>query len=80
MTEEDRKYVDGCAIFYRTSKYVIHEVFHLSINTNVHVIKTLQAPLFFFFLLSFLRKKPFFGLLLFVSGNANTGRYCVTCY
>ena len=24
MTEEDRKYVDGCAIFYRTSKYVIH--------------------------------------------------------
>lgn len=22
MTEEDRKYVDGCAIFYRTSKYV----------------------------------------------------------
>ena len=27
MTEEDRKYVDGCAIFYRTSKYVIHYFF-----------------------------------------------------
>lgn len=22
MTESERKYVDGCAIFYRTSKYV----------------------------------------------------------
>jgi len=26
MSEQDRKHVDGCAIFYKTSKYAKHHV------------------------------------------------------
>lgn len=36
MTEEDRKYVDGCAIFYRTSKYVL--TFHVRVTANLSAI------------------------------------------
>lgn len=26
MTENERKHVDGCAIFFRTSKYVVYKI------------------------------------------------------
>ena len=41
MAESDRRYVDGCAIFYRTAKYVVFYLFVFQKYSRWRVYKVL---------------------------------------